>query len=156
MKGRALIIGNSDGIGLDVTRELLKRDWEIIGISKSGSPIDDPSYGHIVADVQENEYLFELRSVLEKNEPIELCIFCAGIGELLDPVNMENEVKIVEVNLLGMVRTASYMIPMMVKRGRGHFIGLSSVADEMLSSEAPAIMPRRQDSRTTWRGSPWR
>jgi short-subunit dehydrogenase len=138
MKSRALIIGNSDGIGLDVTRELLKRDWEIIGISKSGSPIDDPSYGHIVADVQENEYLFELRSVLEKNEPIELCIFCAGIGELLDPVNMENEVKIVEVNLLGMVRTASYMIPMMVKRGRGHFIGLSSVADEMLSSEAPS------------------
>jgi short-subunit dehydrogenase len=138
MKSRALIIGNSDGIGLDVTKELLKRSWEITGISKSGSPIEDLSYEHIEADVQENEYLFELKSVLEKNDPIELCIFCAGIGELLDPVNMQNEVKIVEVNLLGMVRTASYVIPMMVKRGRGHFIGLSSVADEMLSPEAPS------------------
>jgi short-subunit dehydrogenase len=138
MKSRALIIGNSDGIGLDVTKELLKRGWEITGISKSGSPIEDLSYEHIEADVQENEYLFELKSVLEKNDPIELCIFCAGIGELLDPVNMQNEVKIVEVNLLGMVRTASYVIPMMVKRGRGHFIGLSSVADEMLSPEAPS------------------
>jgi short-subunit dehydrogenase len=138
MKGRALIIGNSDGIGLGVTKELLNRGWKITGISRSGSPIEDPSYEHMEAEVQDNEYPVGLRSVLERGEPIELCIFCAGIGELLDPVTMENETKIVEVNLLGMIRTASYVIPMMVKRGHGHFIGLSSVADEMLSPEAPS------------------
>jgi short-subunit dehydrogenase len=30
------------------------------------------------------------------------------------------------------------VIPWMVKRGKGHFIGLSSVADELLSPEAPS------------------
>ena len=44
MKGKALIIGNSDGIGLTTTKELLKRGWEIVGFSKSQSPVEDPSY----------------------------------------------------------------------------------------------------------------
>lgn len=51
---------------------------------------------------------------------------------------MEIDILVFEVNLIGMVKTASCVIPMMVKRGKGHFIGLSSVADEMLSSEAPS------------------
>jgi short-subunit dehydrogenase len=51
---------------------------------------------------------------------------------------MEGEAEIFNVNLMGMVKTASCVIPLMVKRGRGHFIGLSSVADEMLSAEAPS------------------
>ena len=55
-----------------------------------------------------------------------------------DKDNMENEAKIFEVNLVGMVKTASCVIPSMVKEGRGHLIGLSSVADELLSPEAPS------------------
>jgi short-subunit dehydrogenase len=37
-----------------------------------------------------------------------------------------------------MVKTAAAVIPHMVKKGEGHFIGVSSVADELLSSEAPS------------------
>jgi short-subunit dehydrogenase len=138
MTGKALLIGNSDGIGLNTTRELLKRGWKVVGISRSESPLEDPSYEHIVAEVQDSQYEVKLKSVLEKDEPVDLCIYCAGIGELLDFSNMENEAKVFEVNLLGMVKTASYVIPLLVKRGKGHFIGLSSVADQLLSPEAPS------------------
>jgi short-subunit dehydrogenase len=138
VRDKALLIGNSDGIGLATTRELLKQGWKVVGISRSESPIQDPCYEHIVAQVQDAEYLGRLKSVLENNGPIDLCIFCAGIGEVLDLSNMEGEVKIFEVNLLGMVETASCVIPLMVKRGSGHFIGISSVADELLSAEAPS------------------
>jgi len=138
LKDKALIIGNSDGIGLAITKELLKQGWKIIGISRSDSPIRNPSYEHIVSEVQNDGYLAKLKSVLENDESVDLCIFCAGIGEMLDPSLMENEVKIFEVNLLGMVKTASCIIPLMVKRGKGHFIGLSSLADELLSHEAPS------------------
>ena len=135
---KALLIGNSDGIGLAVTRELLQRGWKVIGISRSESQIKGPSYEHITAEVQTDEYLLKLKSVLGREEPLDLCIFCAGIGELLDLSNMADEVKIFEVNLLGMIKTASWVIPLMVKQGQGHFIGLSSVADELLSAEAPS------------------
>ena len=138
MKGNALIIGNSDGIGLATTKELLKQGWKITGISRSESPILDPSYDHIVAEVHKDEYLRKLKSFLQKDGSIDLCLYCVGIGELLDLSNMEDEVKIFEVNLIGMVQTATCVIPLMVKRGRGHFIGLSSIADELLSPEAPS------------------
>ncbi len=138
MNKNALIIGNSDGIGLSITKELLKREWEIVGISRSKSPIEDTAYKHIVSEVQEDKYLETLKSVLQNGKPIDLCIYCAGIGELLDITNMEKDITIIEVNLIGIVKTASCVIPMMVKRRKGHFIGLSSVADKMLSSEAPS------------------
>jgi short-subunit dehydrogenase len=51
---------------------------------------------------------------------------------------MAGEAKIIDVNLTGMVRTASSIIPKMVHREQGHFIGISSFADELLSSEAPS------------------
>ena len=137
MPGKALLIGNSDGIGLAATIELLKRKWTVVGVSRSESTIKDSAYQHIVADVQDEAFVGCLKSIL-KNRPIDLCIFCAGIGELLDVSNMEPEVGIINVNLTGMVKTASCVIPVMVNNGKGHFIGLSSVADEMLSSEAPS------------------
>jgi short-subunit dehydrogenase len=88
--------------------------------------------------VQDHDYPLVLRSILEQDEPVDLCVFCAGIGQMLDPLHMDGEVDIIEVNFLGMVKTACCVIPFMVKRGKGHFMGLSSVADEMLSPEAPS------------------
>jgi len=134
----ALIIGNSDGIGRAVTGELLKRGWSVAGISRSESTVTDKNYRHIVAEVQQPGFAETLNGVLNRDETPDLCIYCAGIGELLDTANMENEAEIIEVNLLGMVKVASSVIPLMVQRGQGHFIGLSSLADELLSGEAPS------------------
>jgi len=138
LKKKALIIGNSDGIGLSITKELLQREWKIVGISRSKSPIEDPSYKHFVAEVQQEEYTEKLKSILQNEGPVDLCIYCAGIGELLDVTKMENDIMVFEVNLIGVVKTAACVVPMMVKRGTGHFMGLSSVADRMLSSDAPS------------------
>ncbi len=138
MKKTALLIGNSDGIGLATTKELLRRGWKVIGISRSKSPIKNDLNTHHVIEVQDKEYADKLESVLKKVESVDLCIYCAGIGEMLDFSNMGREIEIIEVNLLGMVKTASCVIPKMVQRGKGHFIGLSSVADDILSAEAPS------------------
>lgn len=138
VKDKALLIGNSDGIGLATTKELLKQGWEVIGISRSNSPLADSNYEHFVNAVQKDEFPAKLKSILQKSTPVDLCIYCAGIGELLDPSNMQSEVEVIEVNLLGMVKTASQVIPLMVESGEGHFIGISSVADELLSPEAPS------------------
>jgi short-subunit dehydrogenase len=134
---KALLIGNSDGIGLAATRRLLAAGWEIIGVSRSPSPITNASYQHWVADVSDNTYS-DLMNELVQISPWDLCIYFVGIGELLDPLDMSAEARIIEVNLIGMVRTAAAVIPQMVKRGRGHFIGVSSMADELLSAEAPS------------------
>ncbi len=138
MKNTGIIIGNSDGIGLAVTKVFLAKGWKIIGLSKSDSKLEAPLYAHHVVDVQHDIFLEKLKSVLNETETIDACIYCAGIGELFDASDMSQEVSIFEVNLIGMVKTASCVLPEMVKKGRGHFIGLSSMADEMLSPEAPS------------------
>jgi len=138
MKKTALLIGNSDGIGLAITKALLKGRWNVVGVSRSESSVNDQSYQHIVASVEVDDYPVMLNSILKKCDPVDLCIYCAGIGELLNFSDMGKEVKIFEVNLLGMVKTASIIIPLMVNRGKGHFIGISSLADEMHSAEAPS------------------
>lgn len=138
MNQKALIIGNSDGIGLATTKQLLNAGWYVCGVSRSKSPIENPSYDHSVANVESAAYTDTLKSVLSRGESPDVCLYCVGVGELLDPASMEREVEIIEVNLLGMVKTAACVIPMMVERGSGHFIGLSSVADELLSAEAPS------------------
>jgi len=135
---KALLIGNSDGIGLAATKELLKLGWQVTGISRSESSIKDEAYEHAVAQVSNDDYLEKLESVVRENEVIDLCVYFVGIGELLNFEDMSAEVDVVDVNLLGMIKTASRVIPMMLRRGQGHFIGLSSLADDMLSPEAPS------------------
>jgi len=134
---KAILVGNSDGIGLATTRRLLAAGWDIIGVSRSESPITSTTYDHRVADVSDNKYS-ELIDELVLEGSLDLCIYFVGVGELLDPLNMSEEPKIIDVNLTGMVRTAAAVIPEMVKRGQGHFIGVSSLADELLSADAPS------------------
>ena len=137
MKPKAMLVGNSDGIGLATTRRLLSAGWDITGVSRSESPIADMAYRHRVADVGDSRYPDVMDELVLKG-PLDLCIYFAGIGELLDPLNMCGEARIIDVNLTGMVRTAAAVIPQMVKRGQGHFIGVSSLADELVSAEAPS------------------
>jgi short-subunit dehydrogenase len=138
MKGNALVIGNSDGIGLALTRKLLGSGWTVTGISRSPTPIEDDACRHVVADAGDPGFSHVLRSLLDQSEPLDLCVYCAGIGEPLDLSDMSGEPAIFEVDLVGMVRTAAEVIPGMVRRGSGHLIGLSSLADEMISAEAPS------------------
>jgi len=137
MRPKAIIVGNSDGMGLAMTRRLLSRGWDVFGISRSKSPITNPAYKHRVQDVGNATYPGLLEE-LSRAGPFDLCCYFAGIGELLDPLDMSNEPRIIDVNLTGMVKTVSAVVPGMVKRGRGHIIGVSSLADELISAEAPS------------------
>jgi len=133
----AILIGNSDGIGLCLTKRLLSAGWDVRGISRSESAIRDTGYQHRVADVRDRHFTETIEAFLQ-DDPVDLCIYLAGIGELLSPTDMQGEVDIIDVNLTGMVKTAAGVVPQMVKKGKGHFMGISSMADELLSAEAPS------------------
>jgi short-subunit dehydrogenase len=137
VSSRALLVGNSDGIGLATTKRLLDKGWRVIGVSRSHSPIACEEYRHITADVGDENYR-DIIDELVHADPPDLCIYFVGIGEPLDLTDMSQEPGIIDVNLTGMVRTAAAVIPRMVERGRGHFMGVSSVADELLSAQAPS------------------
>lgn len=137
LQRRALLIGNSDGIGLATTKHMLASGWQVVGVSRSESPIRDEAYTHHACDVTSAEYVGLLERLLGETD-FELCIYCAAIGELIDLNDLQVDVQTLEVNLVSMVRTVAVVIPVMVARESGHFIGVSSIADDLISPKAPA------------------
>lgn len=129
---RALIIGNTDGIGQALTHRLLDLGWAVSGVSRRGSAIEHDAYTHRTADVTAADFPAALAG------PWELCVYCAGIGEMLDLDQLEQERRVFEVNLLGAVRAIEGVLPGMLTRGAGHIIVLSSLADVMVTPDAPS------------------
>ena len=134
---RALLIGNSDGIGLALTRRLLDQGWAVTGISRSPSPLSAEHYHHHVADILDRpRYRDALRRAWA--DEVDTVIYCAGIGESLQLDDLGFDTQVFDVNLTGAVIAISETVPHMVARGHGHFIGLSSQADSFINADAPS------------------
>ncbi|MBD3257958.1 SDR family NAD(P)-dependent oxidoreductase [candidate division GN15 bacterium] len=132
----AIIVGNSDGIGLGLTRRLLDCGWHVAGLSRRPSPIEHDHYRHSVLDVTAADYRTTLTGVIMN--PPDLVVYCPGIGEAFDVTNMAADRQVFDVNLMGAVSTIEIALPRLVSRGRGHIIVLSSLADCLIAPEAPS------------------
>ena len=127
---RAVIVGNSDGIGLALSRRLLDDGWSVTGISRRDSGIAHERYSHRIADVTDSDYPpGDLGAV-------DLCVYCAGVGELFNVDDLSSQTQALQVNLIGAARTVEAVVPGMIAAGGGHFVGLSSLADVTISGEA--------------------
>ena len=133
-----LMIGNSDGIGAAVTRTLAAKGETVAGISRSPSPLGPDHPHHVIQDIAAPEYTEVLQRVLDLKGPFDACIFCAAIGSGLKIPDLSQEARVVEVNFTSMVRTLAVLIPGWMERGQGHFIGLSSIADDIYNPDSPS------------------
>src|SRR5689334_5748957 len=150
MASQALVIGNSDGIGLALTQRLLAQGYQVTGLSKSATLIDHPSYQHFVRDVTDPEYRALLRTIPAERPELRLCVYCAGIGGLLDLANLAFDTRVFEVNLMAAVVTTELVLDYMSKKGSGHFIGLSSIADNLTSAETPSYCASKAGISRYW------
>ncbi len=138
MGNTILLIGNSDGIGAAVTRALIAQGDRVIGLSRSPSPLGPQGPHHVVQDITAPEYETILHALLADQGPVDACIFCAAIGSGLTLPDLSQEARVVEVNFTAMVRTLAALVPGWLERRKGHFIGLSSLADDFYNSNAPS------------------
>ncbi|MEY4509714.1 MAG: hypothetical protein RLZZ450_1836 [Pseudomonadota bacterium] len=108
------------------------------GVSRRASPLAQGSYTHTVCDVTAVDYGAVLLALLESGPPLDLCVYCVGIGKLLELPTLRHESLVFRTNLLGLVETTSAVVPRFIAAGRGHVIALSSIADHAISVEAPS------------------
>lgn len=133
-KSTALVVGCSAGIGLAIVRRLCDAGWDVTGFARREAVVEHPSYRHVVADVRSPDF----RAQLAEEPTPDALIYCAGVGVELDPATFEREIEAFEINLMGAVITAAVMVPRMVANGRGHFLGISSQADQLIDPGAPS------------------
>ncbi|MBY8823227.1 SDR family NAD(P)-dependent oxidoreductase [Sphingomonas colocasiae] len=149
---KALVIGNSDGIGLAVTRKLLARGYHVTGLARSASPLSQPGLRHHRLDVAAEDFGIRLDTVLDEMDGIDLCIHCAGIGTTFDPDALETETATLRVNLMGAAVATERVLARMIAQGGGHFIGLSSIMDRGASKAAPAYAASKTGISAYWEG----
>src|SRR5262245_14392926 len=149
---RALVVGNSDGIGLALTRALLQQDYAVVGISRRAAPVEHAHYVHHVQDVAEPGYRDLLTDILVRHPDLSVCIYCAGIGDRLDLGNLAFETKVFQVNLMAAVVTTELVLGHMIRNDAGHFIGLSSIADVLTSADAPSYSASKAGVSRYWEG----
>lgn len=134
----ALVIGTTDGIGRALVRRLAGKQYRVISVSRRS--LDDANaledVEHHVLDAASDDFRAGLERVIG-DRAIDLCVYCAGVGELFDATDLSMDARAARVNFVGLVDAAAAVIPAMVRRAKGHFVGLSSIGDGV-SPEAPA------------------
>jgi hypothetical protein len=91
--GRAVIVGNSDGIGYALTRRLLDEGWRVTGLSRSPSDLRHVRYRHAVTDVTSLRYPELLAAELDTMGCADLCVHAAGVGEFADVTDLSPQTR---------------------------------------------------------------
>jgi NAD(P)-dependent dehydrogenase (short-subunit alcohol dehydrogenase family) len=133
---RALLLGTSDGIGLGLAQRLVQRGWRVVSLSRRPCPVDGLTE-HVVQDVAAPDFAARLQELAARHGAFDLCVFLVAIGNDFDPATFAGEERVFAVNLLAAATTVRIVVPPMVAAGRGHFVGVSSLADELLLHDCP-------------------
>ena len=145
---RALLLGNSDGIGKAFANRLLSAGWQVTGFSRSAitppEGTDTASLQHHTGSVADPDFRSQLAAIHAARGPFELCAFCVGIAGDGGPMDFAESEQVVRTNFNAVLHTLDVVIPGMQqlppdpKGVRGHFIGLSSMADALRVADAGA------------------
>ncbi|HEY1767423.1 MAG TPA: SDR family NAD(P)-dependent oxidoreductase [Terracidiphilus sp.] len=140
----ALITGASSGIGFQLANELAARGYDLIVCSAGGrleSAADHlRSKGaeviEVQADLATRQGVADLWSQVEASgRPLDVACINAGVGVggLFAETDLDAELNLVELNCMGTVQLAKYVVRAMVKRGEGRILVTSSIAGEMVA-----------------------
>jgi short-subunit dehydrogenase len=136
----AVITGASSGIGRSLARELAAQGAHVGLIARRRDQLETlaeeirtagGTAALVPADVGDRaQTVAAVRELAAKLGPVDLLVANAGVGAptLLDPVNVPDIERMFRVNVLGMVYSFEAVLPDMLRRGRGHLAGVSSLA----------------------------
>ena len=126
--GLALVTGASSGIGLSLAKELAARGYDLV-ISSAGVRLDEASQklaetGVLVmpvqADLATREGIDELWSRIESMGST-LDVACVnagvGVGGLFQDTDLDEELKMVDLNCSGTIQLAKYVVQQMLHQG---------------------------------------
>ena len=137
MTKRAIITGASSGIGAALARELSKRGWSLALLARRGDLLDELKRElrescSVVCDVTD---LGAVRDAVRQSEqllggPFDLAIANAGISvpTWATKFNVDDAERIMRVNVFGMFYLFDAVVPSMIERKSGRFVGIASIA----------------------------
>ncbi len=141
---RALIVGASGGIGTALSRRLVRAGYTLALVDRNKQALTalcaaiNSEYGETrvlpyVLDVTDYENVPQvLRRIVADLGGLDLFVYVAGAiyFPAIDEYNFPEDLKMVEVNLLGAMAWISQVAPLFLSKKRGQIVGVSSVAGD--------------------------
>jgi short-subunit dehydrogenase len=140
----ALVTGASSGIGYWLARELASRGYDLV-VCSAGKRLDSAaddfrtfgvSVTAVPSDLATREGVGELwQAVMELGRPVDVACINAGIGVggLFAETDLDTELKMVELNCVGVVHLAKHLVKHMTALNVGKILITSSIAGEMVA-----------------------
>lgn len=131
---KVLITGGNSGLGLEIARQLLQKEYEVIILSKDKKKLDQtlkkinsPKLSSVECDLRNYQ---NIKSSLQSINKLDILINNAGIiayQELTkhDPQNIKD---IVDTNLLGTIFVTKELLPILKKQNSGVIMNISSTS----------------------------
>ncbi len=130
----AVIVGASSGIGEALAHQLNREGWRLGLLARRLDRLEAlrqtlaPDAVVRRIDVTQDDAATILDHVLDELGGVDLVIISAGAGHNNRDLDAALDVDTVTVNVLGFMKTAQVAVRHFLRRGRGHLVGISSIA----------------------------
>lgn len=148
---KVIIIGATSGIGRGLAKIFYDEGYSI-GVTGRRTELLDSLKGELVKGSSEGQECFtepmDLRNIeesvhtLEKlitqMDGVDIIVLNSGVGYRHDTLNFAEEKETIDVNVTGFVALANVGFNYFIHKGKGHIVGISSIAGIRGRDEAPA------------------
>ena len=141
---KAIIVGASSGIGLEVAKLLLSDGWYLGVAARREAPLQTlkesaPERVKILTiDITESDAGERLLSLIDQLGGIDLYFHASGIGKQNRTLEEDIELKTMETNAIGFTRMIGTAYRYFAKQGKGHIAAITSIAGTKGLGPAPA------------------
>ena len=136
---KAIIVGASSGIGLEVARLFIQRGWTVgvaarrLDLLQTIGAADVEQIDVTSADAPE-----KLMQLVDRLGGMDLFFYASGIGKQNRELTPDIELATVETNGLGFTRMIGCAYRFFAQQGRGHIAAITSIAGTKGLGPAPA------------------
>lgn len=144
-KRKAIIVGASSGIGKALTFLLYQEGYEVAITARREELLQaissqlNGTVSYKQMDLKNiPESVETLNSLIQTMEDVDLVIICAGVGFINSGLELEKELETIHINVSGFTAIADTAYKYFSKRGKGHIVGISSLASIRGAGDSPS------------------
>lgn len=134
---KAIVMGASSGIGLEVARLLKLQGWTV-GVAARRVELLTEFEASAQIDVTSEDAGEKLRQLIEKTGGMDLYFHASGIGHQNRTLEADIELRTIKTNALGFTRMVGEAYRYFAEQGHGHIAAISSIAGTKGLGPAPA------------------
>ncbi len=142
---KAIIIGASSGIGKALAIELSENGFELGILARRENLLNElqkelkaPSIAKYIDLTEPEEAIKILSNLIQEMQNVDLIIINAGIGPINNDLVWQIEKETIETNVIGFASMSNVAFKYFLKIGKGHLVGISSIASIKGSANAPS------------------